>query len=98
MTGDQEWFSILTLVVSKTYITFGYNGRGCVLSEGEVRVSGKVVLKRVAFVKSLGFNFLWVSQLLDEGFEVFFKSGGSQILYARGTMSGWSFLWVRYSE
>jgi hypothetical protein len=37
-----------------------------------VRVSDKVVLKVVAFVKSLGFKFL-----LDEGFEVLFKSGTS---------------------
>jgi hypothetical protein len=48
-------------VVSRTYITFGDNGRGRVLAEGEVRVSDKVVLKRVALVKSLGFNLLSVS-------------------------------------
>jgi hypothetical protein len=35
-----------------------------------VRVSDKVVLKRVSLVKSLGFNLLSVSQLLEEGFEV----------------------------
>jgi hypothetical protein len=55
-------------VVSKTYITFGDNGRGHVLSEGEIKVSDKVTLRRVALVQSLGFNFLSVSQLLDEGF------------------------------
>jgi hypothetical protein len=44
--------------VSKTYITIGDNGRGCVLSEGEVRVSDKVVLKCVALVKSLRFNLI----------------------------------------
>jgi hypothetical protein len=72
MTGDNGWFSSLVLVVSRTYITFGDNGRGRVLSEGEIKVSDKVTLTRVALVQSLEFNFLSVSQLLDEGFEVLF--------------------------
>ena len=80
MTGDRGWFSNLTPVVSKVYITFGDNGRGRVLSEGEIKVSDKVTLKRVALVKSLGYNLLSVSQLLDEGFEVRFKLGASRIL------------------
>jgi hypothetical protein len=86
MTGDKGWFSSLVLVVSKTYITFGDNGRGCVLSEGEIKVSDKVTLRRVALVQSLGFNLLFVSQLLDEGFEVFFCPGGSRILDSRGDL------------
>jgi hypothetical protein len=65
---------------------FGDNGRGCVLSEGEVKVTDKVVLKCVALVKSLGFNLLSVSRLLDEGFEVLFKSSASWILDARGDL------------
>jgi hypothetical protein len=35
MTRDKRWFSSLIPVVSKTYITFGDNGRRRVLSEGE---------------------------------------------------------------
>jgi hypothetical protein len=35
MTGDKGWFSSLVPVVTRRYITFGDNGRGCVLSEGE---------------------------------------------------------------
>jgi hypothetical protein len=50
MTGDKGWFSSLFLVVSRTYITFGDNGRGCVLLEGEIKVSDKVTLRRVALV------------------------------------------------
>jgi transposase InsO family protein len=37
-------------------------------------------------VKSLGFNLLSVSQLLDEGFEVRFKSGESRLLDSRGDL------------
>jgi hypothetical protein len=77
MTRDKGWFSSLISVVSKTYITFGDNGRGCVLSEGEIKVSDKVTVRRVALVQSLGFNLLSVSQLLDEGSEVLFRPGGS---------------------
>jgi hypothetical protein len=36
MTGDKGWFSSLVPVVTKRYITFGDNGRGRVLSEGEI--------------------------------------------------------------
>jgi hypothetical protein len=38
MTGDKGWFSSLIPVVTKRYITFGDNGRGRVLSEGEIKV------------------------------------------------------------
>jgi hypothetical protein len=86
MTGDKGWFSSLVPLVTKRYITFGDNGRGCMLSEGELKVSDKITLRRVALVQSLGYNFLSVSQLLDEGLEVLFRPGGSQILDYRGDL------------
>jgi hypothetical protein len=55
-----------------------------VLSEGEIKVSDKITLRRVALVQSLGYNLLSVSQLLDEGFELLFRPGGSRILDSRG--------------
>jgi hypothetical protein len=69
--------------VTRKYITFGDNGRGCVLSESEIKVSDKITLRRVALVQSLGYNLLSVSQLLDESFEVLFRPGGSRILDSR---------------
>jgi hypothetical protein len=86
MTGDKGWFSSLVPVVKRRYITFGDNGRGCVLSEGEIKVSDKITLRCVALVQSLGYNFLSVSQLLDEGFDVLFRPGGSRILDSRGDL------------
>jgi hypothetical protein len=65
MTRDRGWFSSLVPVVTKRYITFGDNGRGCVLSEGEIKVSDKITLRHVTLVQSLGYNLLSVSQLLD---------------------------------
>jgi hypothetical protein len=73
-------------VLSRTYITFGDNGQGRVLSEGEIKASDKVTLRRVALVQSLGFNLLSLSQLLDEGFEVLFRPGDSQILDSQGDL------------
>jgi hypothetical protein len=54
MTRDKGWFSSLVPMVIKRYITFGDNGRGRVLSEGEIKVSDKITLRRVALVQSLG--------------------------------------------
>jgi hypothetical protein len=86
MTRDKGWFSSLVLVVTRRYITFGDNGRGRVLSEGEIKVSDKITLRRVALVQSLGYNLLFLTQLLDEGFEVLFRPGGSRIFDSRGDL------------
>jgi hypothetical protein len=75
MTGDRRWFSSLTLLMTKECITFGDNGKGRVLSVSTVKVTEFVTLRRVSLVKSLGYNLLSVSKLLDEGFEVRFKMG-----------------------
>jgi hypothetical protein len=98
MTGDKGWFLSLVLVVSRTYITFRDNGRGRVLSEGEIKVIDKVTLRRVSLVQSLGFNLLYVSQLLGERFEVLFRPGGSRILDSRGSLFAWSFPRVKCSK
>jgi hypothetical protein len=50
MTEYKGWFSSLVPVVTKRYITIGDNGRGCVLSEGEIKVSDKITLRRFALV------------------------------------------------
>jgi hypothetical protein len=41
---------------------------------------------KFALVQSLGDNLLSVSQLLNEGFEVLFRPGGSRILDSRGDL------------
>jgi hypothetical protein len=80
MTGDRRWFSNLTPVMTKEYITFGNNGKGGVLSVCMVKVSESMTLRHVSLVKSLGYNLLSISQLLDESFEVRFKTGCSRVL------------------
>jgi hypothetical protein len=86
MTGDRWWFSSLTPVMTKEYITFGDSGKGRVLSVGTVKVSESVTLRSVSLVKSLGYNLLFFCQLLDEGFEVRFKTGCSRVLDSRGDL------------
>jgi hypothetical protein len=98
MTGDRRWFSSLTPVMNKDYITFRDNGKGRVLSVGTVKVSEFVTLRRVSIVKSLGYNLLSVTQLLDEGFEVRFKTGGSHVSDSRGNLCARSSLKVKFSE
>jgi hypothetical protein len=51
-----------------------------VLLVGTVKVSESMTLRHVSLVKSLGYNLLSVSQLLDEGFEVYFETGCSCVL------------------
>jgi hypothetical protein len=86
MTRYRRWFSSLTPLITKEHITFGDNGKGRVLSVGTVKVSESVTLRRVSLVKSLGYNLLSVSQLLDEGFEVRFETGYSRVLDPRGDL------------
>jgi hypothetical protein len=66
--------------MTKEYITFGDNGKGRVLSVGTVKVSESVTLRRVSLVNSLGYNLLSVSQILDEGFKVYFKMSCTHVL------------------
>jgi hypothetical protein len=61
MTRDRRWFSSLTPMMTKVYITFGDNGKCRVLSVGTVKVSESVTPRRVSLVKSLGYNLLSVS-------------------------------------
>ena len=50
------------------------------------KVSDTITLKCVALVRPLGYNLLSVSHLLNEGFEVRFKNGSSQILDCQGEL------------
>jgi hypothetical protein len=60
-----------------------------VLSKGEIKVSDKITLRRVALVQSLKYNFLSLSHLLDEGLRCW--PGGPGFWILEGTLSVWSF-------
>ena len=86
MTGNSRWFTSLTPMSHKEYITFGDNGKEKVIGLGAIRISDHFILREVAFVENLGFNLLSVSQLLEDGFEVIFKRGVSRVLDSRGDL------------
>jgi hypothetical protein len=65
---------------------FWDNGKGRVVSVGTVKVTESLTLRRVSLVKSLGYNLLSVSQLLDDSFEVRFKTGCSRVFDSRGDL------------
>jgi transposase InsO family protein len=60
MTGDRRWFSSLTPVMTKEYITFGDNGKRRVLSVGTVKVSEFVTVDDY-------YRYGWVFFLADKG-------------------------------
>jgi hypothetical protein len=98
MTRDKGWFLSLVLVVTKRHITFGDNGRGHVLLEGEIKVSDKITLGELLLFNRLDtICFLcpnyWMRVLrccfglVVLGFWIF-----------EGTFSVWSFPRVRCFE
>jgi len=89
MIGSNRWFSCLNPVCTKEYITFGDNGKGKGCGVGVVRISDHFTSREAAFVEHLGFNFLSVSQLLADGYEVIFKRGSSRVLDSRGDLICW---------
>jgi hypothetical protein len=62
-------------MIGKEYITFMGKSIGKVVSRGYIRVNESFVLKDVALVSSLHFNIFFVSQLLEDDYEVHFKKG-----------------------
>jgi hypothetical protein len=65
MTGEKKWFSSLTPLSHKEYVTFGDDKKGKVLGTGVIKVNNHFTLKDVALVEKLRYNLLSVSQLLD---------------------------------
>ena len=86
MTGNHKWFSSLTPVMQKEYITFGDDSKGKVKSVGAIKVNDHFLLKEVALVDNLKYNLLSVSQLLEDGFEVRFKRNASRVLDSFGDL------------
>jgi hypothetical protein len=65
---------------------------------GTVKVSEFVTLRRISLVKSLGYNLLLVFELLDEGFEVYFKIVVLVFWILEVILCARSFPRVRFSE
>jgi hypothetical protein len=65
MTGDKKWFSGLTPLSHKEYLTFGEDKKGKVLHTGIIKVNNHFTLKDVTLLNKLRYNLLSITQLVD---------------------------------
>jgi hypothetical protein len=84
MTGNKKWFSSLTPLLHKEYVTFGDDKKGKVLGTGVIKVNDFFTLNDVTLVDRLRYNLLSVSQLCDADLSVLFCMSDSHILDSSG--------------
>jgi hypothetical protein len=84
MAGNKKWFSSLTPLSHKEYVTFGDVKKGKVLGTGVIKVNDCFTLNDVALVDRLRYNLLSISQLCDADLSVLFHKSDSQVLDSSG--------------
>jgi hypothetical protein len=84
MTGNKKWFSSLTPLPHKEYVTSGDDKKGKVLGTDIIKVNDHFTLNDVALVDKLRYNLLSVSHLIDADLEVLFCKSDSHILNSSG--------------
>jgi hypothetical protein len=84
MTANKKWFSSLTPLSQKEYVTFGDDKKGKVLGTGVIKVNDCFTLNDVALVHMLRYNLLSVSQLCDADLSVLFRKSDSHVLDSSG--------------
>jgi hypothetical protein len=84
MTKNKKWFSSLTPLSHKEYVTFGDDKKGKVLSTDVIKVNDCFTLNDVALMDRLRYNLLSVSQLCDADLSVFFHKSDSHVLDSSG--------------
>jgi hypothetical protein len=84
MTGNKKWFSSLTPLSHKEYVTFGDDKKGKVLGTGIIKVNEHFSLNDVALVDKLRYNLFSVSQHIDIDMDVLFHKSDSCVLDSSG--------------
>jgi hypothetical protein len=84
MTGNKKWFSSLTPLSHKEYVTFGDDKKSMVLGTGVIKVNNCFTLNDIALVDRLRYNLLSVSQLCDADLSVLFHKSDSHVLDSSG--------------
>jgi hypothetical protein len=84
ITGNKKWFSSLTPLSHKEYVTFGVDKKGKVLGTDVIKVNDCFTLNDVALVDRLRYNLLSVSQLCDADLSMFFHKSDSHVLDSSG--------------
>jgi hypothetical protein len=72
MIKNKKWFSKLTPLSHKEYVTFGDDKKGKVLGTGVIKINDWFTLNNVALVDRLRYNLLSVSQQCDAHLSVLF--------------------------
>jgi hypothetical protein len=85
MTRNKKWFSSLTPLSHKEYVTFGDDKKGKVIGTG-IKENDYFTLNDVTLMDKLRYNLLSVSQLVDADLDVLFHRSGSQILDSSGKL------------
>jgi hypothetical protein len=84
MTRNKKWFSSLTPLSHKEYVTFGDDKKDKVLGTGVIKVNDYFTLNDVALVDRLRYNLLSVSLLCDANLSVLFCKSDSYVLDSSG--------------
>jgi hypothetical protein len=84
MTGKKKWFSSLTPLSHKEYLTFGDDKKGKMLGTGVIKVNDCCTLNDVTLVDKLRYNLLSFSQLCDADLIVLFRKSDSHVLDSSG--------------
>jgi hypothetical protein len=72
MTRNKKWFSSLTPLSHKEYVTFGDDKKGKLLGTSVVKVNGHFTLNDVTLVDRLRYNLLSISQFVDADLHALF--------------------------
>jgi hypothetical protein len=72
MTRNKKWFSSLTPLSHKEYVTFGDDKKGKLLGTSVVKVNGHFTLNEVTLVDRLRYNLLSISQFVDADLHALF--------------------------
>jgi hypothetical protein len=84
MTENKKWFSSLTPLSHKQYVTFRNDKKGKVLGTGVIKVNDCFTLNDVVLVDRLRYNLLSVFQLCDADLSVLFHKSDSHVLDSSG--------------
>jgi hypothetical protein len=84
MTGNKKWFSNLTPLSHKEYVTFGDDKNDKVSGTSVIKVNDFFTLNDIALVDRLRYNLLSVSQLVNADLNVLFCKSDSQVLDSSG--------------
>jgi hypothetical protein len=77
MIGNDKWFSSLTPLSHKEYVTFGDDKKGRVLGTSVIKVNDHFTLNDVTLVDRLRYKLLSISQLVDANLHVLFRKSDS---------------------